>query len=182
MFFARVRPVWLFFLMFLPLIASIIFGQLAEQNEVKHIRYLVLSINLSTFFAMIFVCWMATLVYVLAPSFRGKFLLLFGLAISVLFRLWQDNFTLDVVNITGQIPQLAFISLDSPIFVMHVLVSVFIISLLVLLGNWLVRKEKELGLAPESKGKTIIWFILFPIGMWFIQPRMRKIMAMLDAE
>ncbi len=182
MFFARIRPAWLFLLMLLPVLASVIFGQLAEHNDVKHIRYLVLSINLSTFFAMIFVCWVATLVYVLAPSFRSKFLLLFGVAISVLFRLWQDNFTLDVVNITGHIPRLAFISLYSPVFVMHVLVSVFIIFLLIMLGSWLVKKEKELGLAQASKVKTMLWFIIFPIGMWFIQPRMRKIMDMLDAE
>jgi hypothetical protein len=152
--------------------------QLAATNEAKHVRLLVMSINLSTVFAMLFVCWISTLVYVLAPTFRSKLLALLGIAVSVLFRLWQDNFTLDVVNVTGMVPRLSFISLDSPVFVMHVLVSVFMIALLILLGLWLVKKETALGLAPATKGKAILWFIVFPVGMFFIQPRVKK---MLDA-
>jgi hypothetical protein len=176
MLFARIRPIWLFLLMFLPVIASGIFGVLAEHNEAKHTRFLVLSVNLSTLFAMIFVCWIATLVYVLAPTFRGKFLALFGLGVSVLFRIWQDKITLAFVNVTGKIPSLAFVSIDSPVFVMHVLVSLFMIALLIFLSLWLLKKEAALGILPQTKGKTLFSFFVFPIGIWFIQPRMRKIL------
>lgn len=176
MLFARIRPIFLSLLMFLPIIASGLLVVLAEHNKAKHLRMLVLSTNLSTFFAMVFVCWIATLVYVLAPSFRSKFFAFAGLTIGVLFRLFEDSITLDVLNVTGQIPILSFVSLDSPIFVMHVLVSLFMISLLVFLARWLIRKEKSLGFEEESKIKTILWFIIFPVGIWFIQPRMRKIL------
>jgi hypothetical protein len=116
---------------------------------------------------------------VLAPTFRSKFLAFAGLTISVLFRFWEDSFSMEALNATGRVPKLAYISLDSPVFVMHVLVSLFMIVLLVFLPLWLLKKEKSLGFAEESKGKTILWFFIFPVGMWFIQPRMRKI---LDAE
>lgn len=181
MLFARIHPALLLLLMLVPAITSAVLEQLAAHNEEKHLRFLVLSVNLSTLFAMIFVCWIATLVYVLAPKFRSKFLAFFGLGIAVLFRLWQDNFTLDAVNIIGEIPKLAFISLESPVFVMHVLSSLFMIALLILLGSWLVKKEISLGLPSDSKGKTILWFIIFPVGMWFIQPRMRKIIDAREA-
>jgi hypothetical protein len=176
MLFARIRPLWLFLLMFVPVIASVILGVLAEQNEAKHVRFLVLSVNLSTFFAMVFVCWIATLVYVLAPTFRSKFLALFALGVSVIFRIWEDDITLAFVNTTGQIPTLSFISLDSPVFVMHVLVSLFMIALLILLPLWLVKKEAALGYAPSSKGKSILSFFVFPVGMFFIQPRVKKVL------
>lgn len=182
MFFARIHPIWLLLLMLLPATGSVILEQLAAHNEQKQVRFLVMSVNLATFCAMIFVCWISTLVYVLAPSFRSKFLVFLGIAVSVLFRLWQDNFTLDVINITGKIPRLAFISLDSPVFVINILVSVFLIALLILLAKWLIKKEKELGLASESKVKTILWFIIFPAGMFFIQPRMRKILDEVEAR
>ncbi|MDQ3109101.1 MAG: hypothetical protein M3R17_04325 [Bacteroidota bacterium] len=179
MLFARLRPTWLLLLMLLPAVASAIFGEMAEHNASKHTRLLVMSVNLSTFFAMIFVCWIATLAYVLAPTFRSKFLVLFGLGVSVLFRLWQDDITLAFVNSTGKIPELAFISVDSPVFIMHVLVSLFMIALLILLSFWLLKKEVTSGILPQSKAKTILSFFVFPVGMFFIQPRMRKI---LDAE
>jgi hypothetical protein len=179
MLFARIRPTWLFLLMFLPVILSGILGVLAEHNEAKHTRFLVMSVNLSTFFAMIFVCWTATLVYVLAPTFRSKFLALFGLGVSVIFRLWQDDITLAFVNSTGKIPSLAFISLDSPVFVMHVLVSLFMITLLIFLPLWLIKKESTLDFVSLPKWKMILAFFVFPIGLWFIQPRTRRI---LDAE
>jgi hypothetical protein len=182
MFFARLRASFLLLLLLTPAIASAVFEQLAAHNDAKHIRFLILSVNLSSVFAIIFVCWIATLVYVLAPSFRAKFLAIFGLGIAVLFRLWQDNFTLDAVNRIGAIPKLAFISLDSPVFVMHVIASLIMIALLILLGLWLVKKETALGLSSASKGKTILSFIVFPVGMFFIQPRMRKILDENDAE
>jgi hypothetical protein len=182
MLFARIHPALLLLLMLVPAIASATLEHLAAQNAEKHLRFLVMSINLSTFFAMIFVCWIATLVYVLAPRFRSKFLAFFGLGIAVLFRLWQDNFTLDAVNVIGEIPKLSFISLESPVFVMHVLSSLVMIAILILLGSWLVKKEKALGLATDSTGKTILWFIIFPVGMWFIQPRMRKILDAREAQ
>lgn len=182
MFFARLRAPFLLLLLFAPVIASLLFQQFAAMNEEKHLRFLILSVNLSTVFAMLFVCWIATLTFILAPRFRSKLLVFMGLALSVLFRLWQDNFTLDVVNVTGQIPKLEFISVDSPVFVMHVIVSLFMLTLLVQLALWLLKKEKELGLPEESKGKTIAWFIIFPVGMFFIQPRMRKILEEVEAE
>ncbi|MEO5644360.1 MAG: hypothetical protein ABIQ40_01825 [Bacteroidia bacterium] len=182
MFFARIRAPWLLLLFLIPIIASVVFAQLAAYNEAKHLRFLILSVNLSTVFAMLFVCWIATLSYILAPRFRSKLFALVGLGLSVLFRLWQDNFTLDVVSVTGAIPQLEFISVDSPVFVMHVIVSLFMITLLVQLALWLLKKEKELGLDTTSKGKTILWFIVFPVGMWFIQPRMRKILEVLESD
>lgn len=176
MFFARLRAPFLLLLILVPAIASAVFQQLAASNEEKHVRFLILSVNLSTVFAMLFVCWIATLSYILAPRFRSKLLVFMGLGISVLFRLWQDNFTLDVISVTGQIPKLAFISLNSPVFVMHVIVSLFMLTLLVQLALWLLKKEKELGLPAEPKGRTIAWFLIFPVGMFFIQPRMRKIL------
>lgn len=182
MLFARLRAPLLLLLLLAPAIASAVFEQMAAHNDAKHTRFLILSVNLSSVFAIIFVCWIATLVYVLAPSFRAKFLALFGLGIAVLFRLWQDNFTLDVVNTAGVIPKLAYISLDSPVFVMHVLSSVFMLALLVLLGLWLVKKENALALPPQSKGKSILSFLVFPVGLFFIQPRMRKILDATQAE
>jgi hypothetical protein len=177
MLFARIRPIWLFLLLFIPIIASGILSELAVHAGLKHYRFLVLSLNLSTIFAMIFVCWIATLVYVLAPRFRSRFLVFFGLGISVLFRLWQDNFVMAALNESGQIPTIESISLDSPVFVMHVIVSLFMIMTLFLLSFWLLKKEKLLGFAAESKAKTILWFFAFPIGIFFIQPRMRKILS-----
>jgi hypothetical protein len=53
------------------------------------------------------------------------------------------------------------------------------ILLLILLPLWLLKKEKVLGLPGEAKGKTILWFFIFPVGIFFIQPRMK---ALLDAE
>lgn len=182
MFFARIRAPFLLLIMLAPAITGAILEQLAAHNDAKHIRFLTLSVNLSSVFAMIFVCWIATLVYVLAPTFRAKFLAFFGLGVAVLFRLWQDNFTLDAINRIGAIPKLAFISLDSPVFVMHVLSSVFMIALLILLGLWLVKKEETLGLSSASKGKSILSFIVFPAGMFFIQPRMRKLLDENEAQ
>lgn len=182
MLFARLRAPLLLLLMLAPAIASAAFEQMAAHNDAKHTRFLVLSVNLSSVFAIIFVCWIATLVYVLAPSFRAKFLSFFGLGVAVLFRLWQDNFTLDVVNSVGAIPRLAYISLDSPVFVMHLLSSVFMLALLVLLGLWLVKKENALELSSLSRGKSIASFLIFPVGMFFIQPRMRKILDVTAVE
>jgi hypothetical protein len=176
MFFARLRPAWLFLLMFLPVIISAILILLADHYPQKHLRFLIMSQNLSTFFAMVFVCWIATLVLVLAPSFRSKFLIFAGLVIGILFRFWQDSFIMEALNVTGKIPDIEFISFDSPVFVMHILVSLFMIAVLILLPNWLLKKEKALGFEERSKGKTILWFFAFPVGIWFIQPRVRKIL------
>jgi hypothetical protein len=182
MLFARIRPLWLFLLLFLPALTSGILAALADHFPLRHYRFLVLSLNLSTFFAMIFVCWIATLVYLLAPRFRSKFLVFAGLGIGVLFRLWQDSFLMGALNASGQIPSIEFISLDSPVFVMHVIVSLFMIGVLILLPLWLLKKEKALGIEPESKGKTILWFFIFPIGIWFIQPRVQKVLSDTNPE
>lgn len=182
MLFARIKPIWLFLLLFVPLTASGILAELAEHYPLRHHRFLVLSLNLSTFFAMIFVCWILTLVYVLAPTFRSKFLIFFGMTISILFRIWQDNFNMELLNATGKVPTLETFGIDSPIVVMHAIVSLFMITTLILLPLWLLKKEQLLGFAPESKAKTIAWFFVFPIGIWFIQPRMRKILEQAESQ
>lgn len=176
MLFARIPAPILLALMLLPAGASFLLINLAEQFPERHLRFLTLSLNLSTFFAMIFVCWIATLVYILAPGFRSRFFIYAGLVISVLFRLWQDSFLMEGLNVTGQIPDISSISLDSPVFIVHVIVSLFMIALLILLPIWLLRKEHELGFPAESKGKTILWFFIFPVGIFFIQPRMKRIL------
>lgn len=179
MLFARIKAIWLFLLLFIPVTISGILMQLAETTPHKHLRFLTISLNLSTFFAMTFVCWLATLTFILAPTFRARFFVFAGLVIGILFRLWQDSFVMEALNITGQIPRLEYISIDSPVFVMHVLVSLFMIYLLVQLPIWLLKKEKRLDLPNESKAKSILWFFIFPVGIFFLQPRMRKI---LDAK
>jgi hypothetical protein len=176
MFFARIRPVWLFLLFFVPVAASGLLAFFAENNPVNHYRFLVLSLNLSTFFAMAFVCWIATLVYVLAPSFYSKLLVFAGLALSVLFRFWQDNFNMGALHANGKIPTLEGIPLNSPIFILHALVSLIMLVLLVFLPLWLLKKEKLSGAEKESTFKTILWFFVFPIGIFFIQPRVQKIL------
>jgi hypothetical protein len=176
MFFARIRPVWLFLLFFVPVAASGLLAFFAENNPVNHYRFLVLSLNLSTFFAMAFVCWIATLVYVLAPSFYSKLLVFAGLALSVLFRFWQDNFNMGALHANGKIPTLEDIPLNSPIFILHALVSLIMLVLLVFLPLWLLKKEKLSGAEKESTFKTILWFFVFPIGIFFIQPRVQKIL------
>jgi hypothetical protein len=179
MLFARIPAPILLALMFLPAGASFLLANLAEQYPERHLRFLTLSLNLSTFFAMIFVCWMATLVYILAPGFRSRFFIYIGLAVGVLFRIWQDSFLMEGLNVTGRVPDIESISLDSPVFVMHAIVSLFILSLLIMLPLWLLKKEKTFGLPEEAKGKTILWFFIFPVGIFFIQPRMK---ALLDAK
>ncbi|CAN5227223.1 hypothetical protein BH09BAC5_BH09BAC5_01360 [soil metagenome] len=177
MLFARIKAIWLFLIFFVPIIISVALTMSADFYPAKHLRFLTISLNLSTVFAILFVAWILTLVFILAPSFRSRFLVFFGMAISVLFRMWQDSFTLEALNVTGKLPKLEFISIDSPVFVMHVLVSLFMIYVLVLLSIWLIKKEISLGLTTDSKAKTILSFIVFPIGIFFIQPRMRKILG-----
>ena len=176
MLFARIPAPILFALMFLPVGASALLINLAEHNPERHLRFLTLSLNFSTFFAMIFVSWIATLVYILAPGFRSRFFIYTGLVIAVLFRFWQDSFMMEGLNVTGQIPDIESVSFDSPVFVMHAIVSLFMIALLILLPLWLLKKEKALGFPEESKGKTILWFFVFPVGIFFIQPRMKRIL------
>lgn len=177
MFFARIRPIWLFILFFLPVIASSVLVVLAGYFPQRHYRFLILSLNLSTFFAMAFVCWIATLVYVLAPSFYSKLLVFSGLTLSVLFRFWQDNFNMDALRVNGKIPTLEDIPVNSPVFILHALVSLVMIIVLVFLPLWLLKKEKLNGSEKKSTFKTILWFFVFPVGIFFIQPRIQKILG-----
>lgn len=176
MFFLRFRPLTLFILLFLPLLAAALLQVMAPFHPQSQMRMLIFSVNLSTLFALVFVCWIASLAYVLAPNFGLRFLVFAGLAASVLFRFWEDNWSIRVLHATGEMPKPEDLRISSLTFILHALVSLLVLVFLVLLPLWLVRKEKEQGLPAVSKAKTILWFFIFPIGLWFIQPRVQQLL------
>jgi hypothetical protein len=174
MFLLRIRPLYLFLLFMIPAIAGGILQQAPEWTSTNVIRLQVFGINCSTIFALTFVVWLIALTYAVAPSLTMRYFVVGWLALGAVFRGWQDSWTIDWLYLTNKLPGFEEVNSYPPLFWLHIAISVLMIVTLVLLSIWIVRKEKAAGI-KSSFAITLLEFIAFPVGLWFIQPRVKKL-------
>lgn len=175
MFLLRLKPFSIFLLLIIPMLAGGIFQAAPYFTSVNTIRLQIIGVNISTIFAVLFTAWMATLTWAIAPGMTRRSFLIAGLSLSMAFRAWQDSWSIDALLLTGKMPAIEDVPLFSPLFVLHALVSLFILYLLVMLAVWLVRREKAIGIQPQSLGITILQFMVFPVGLFWTHKRARAL-------
>lgn len=159
----------------LPVLASAILKEAPSFAGENALRLQILSVNLSTLFACIFVGWIITLTVALAPGSTSRWLIITGMAGGLAFRALQDSWTIDELNITGRELAVENLEILSPLFILHALVSLIMLVTLVMLAVWLVRKEKAENIAPQPLWFTIIQLLAFPIGLFWIQKRAQAV-------
>jgi hypothetical protein len=175
MFLLRLRPYQLFLLLIIPMLTAMLLQRAELFTAVNVVRLKVIGVNLSTIFAVLFTAWIGTLVWALAPSMVTRSMLIAGLSLSMAFRAWQDSWAIDELYATGKLPDTSHVEMLSPLFVLHALISLFMLYLLVMLAMWLVREEKAVrGTAPSFWG-TLLQFLVFPIGLFWIQKRAQAV-------
>lgn len=174
MFLLRLRPLFLFLLLMLPVAASALLKSLATAGTANALRQQVIAVNLSSLFAILFVAWIITLVFALAPGAGSRWTIAAGMALGMAFRTWQDSWTIDELYASGH--ELSVEDLDplSPYFILHAAVSLFMLATLALLARWLVRKEKSAGIAGQPFWLTFVQLLVFPVGLFWIQKRARQ--------
>lgn len=175
MFLIRLRPLYLFLLMMVPMVLSAILAEAPAFATTNALRLQVVSVNLSTFFAVVFVSWIATLTYTLSPGKNSRWLIIVLLAAGTAFRAWQDSLMIDELYAYGRIMPLENLEILSPLFILHALVSLVVLATLMLLSIWIVRKEKASGINSRPLWLTIVQFFVFPIGLFWIQKRMQTV-------
>jgi TctA family transporter len=175
MFLLRISPITLFLLLFIPLVAGLILLQSPEFAPEKAVRLQALGVNLGTAFAVVFAAWIASLIYFLAPSTGSKFTWILLLGLGLLFRAWEDGWKIENLYFNGKIPNESDIEINSPLFILHLLVSVMMVVVLILIAVWLTRKEKEMGKETKPLWQTVLLFLGFPIGLFFIQKRVKAV-------
>ena len=175
MFLLRIRPLYLFLLMMLPAISAAILQQAPSFTSENVLRMQILGVNLSTFFAVVITSWIITLTVVLAPGKTSRALIIAGICGATVFRAWQDSWAIDELHMSGKIPAVEDLELLSPLFILHALSSVMMLLTLTLLSVWLVRKEKSANIKSNPLWLTIIQFLFFPIGLFWIHKRVLAI-------
>ncbi|HEU4717531.1 MAG TPA: hypothetical protein VFU15_06850 [Bacteroidia bacterium] len=174
MFLLRLRPVVMLLLIVLPLAAGAVL-QAAADLAGKNTQLQLASTALSFVFAMIFCAWIAALTWKLARGTLRRLVLLFLLLCGVVFRAWQDCWSVNKFLATGKMPSVEEIDPLSAIFILHALVSLFVVYLLVWLSVSLVKKEKSSGISSSPLWQTLLSFFVFPVGVFFIQRRIQRL-------
>jgi ABC-type uncharacterized transport system permease subunit len=177
MFLLRLKPILLFLLLMIPMIAGAILQQATAFHTEHPLRVMAMGINLSSIFAILFCAWIATITWVVTPGQNLRLLLLVLLGLGMAFRLWQDSWNIQSVYMQGKMLSVEDFPVTSPLFVLHALVSVYMLTLFVLLARWLVRKEIASGKTASSTGITILQFLVFPVGLFWLQKRLRSLIG-----
>jgi hypothetical protein len=175
MFLLRFRSLHIFLALMIPMLLGALLQNAPMWTSENLVRLQVTGINCSTFFALVFVLWIGTLVYKLAPRENVRWTILAGLALGVAFRAWQDSWAIDWVYMTGQQPAVEEIDPTSPLFILHALVSLFMLFTFVLIARWLVIREKMAGINRTPFWLTLVQLLAFPVGLWWIHPRAKRL-------
>lgn len=175
MFLLRLRPLHLFLLLMLPVLLSGILQQAPYFAAENALRLQIISVNLSTIFACIFVAWIITLTVALAPGMASRLIISITLIAGMGFRALQDSWMIDELNANGRLIDVEDLEILSPIFIIHAFLSLFMLLTLAMLSVWLVRKEKNAGIHTQPLWLTVIQFLIFPVGLFWIQKRVQAV-------
>ncbi len=166
----------LFLLLLTPAILGglvLLFGDAMLQS---HAVTLMVSQLLSFVFIGVFVWWIYTIAIHLArlgPN-QSRNLSLFksGLLFALIYRVLIDLYMLWFGLTHG-----ASMDLENALWVVpfHLLATVAVLYCFVLNATLLVSTEQQQPRSFRDAWKTFVLLLVFPIGLWFVQPRLQSI-------
>jgi hypothetical protein len=171
MFLLRIRPGYLFLLLMLPMLLAGVLQQAPLFASTHIVRWQAIGVNLSTMFAFLFTVWLVLLVWLLAPGQWTKLIFILLLATAILIRGWQDGILIEGLYLTGKLVGKEQFDPNSVFFIVHLIATIIVLITFVFLSFSLVKKEKQNDLKTNSVGITFLQFLVFPIGLFFIQKR-----------
>lgn len=167
----RLDRTTLFFVLLTPLLVAGLLRYEAITDPVGRERMLNICLISSVFFAAFFTAWIIDILYRLAPSKIWRERIIWFLLIGIGYRVFMDWFTIDQIRSTGKAPEIESMPAVIPF---HLAITLGVLTLLVFLGRWLVMREHN-GRATKGWGWTSLLFIVFPVGIWFLQPRLQQL-------
>lgn len=123
-----------------------------------------------------FVIWQLAIglvLYRFIPHKRQIFLFVFNMTIGILYRLTTNVQQIFVYLDTGK-----FSFFETPLWVIpvHLYATVGVVYCFYLNARWIQNAEQELAISSsETTVKTFFGLLIFPVGLWSIQPRLNKI-------
>lgn len=128
------------------------------------------------FFIEIFVLWHFSIGLTLSvkdKSTRLRNYFIFNMLFALIYRMGSNGFQIWHRINFGDFPEIEQMLWLIPI---HLYASFGSIYCFYLNSKWIVAAEGKLGAeSRESIRKTFWQILIFPIGLWFIQPRLNKI-------
>ena len=175
MFLLRLDPWKLFLLLFIPAVLSVVVLLSGDSLFRDHAITLIASQSLKFVFIGVFVYWLyaiGTHLARLEPNQRRRLALFNGaLAFALVYRVLVDLYTVGYVIATR-----ADFDLESQLWIVpfHLLATVAAFYCFYVDAQLLVSAERRQPGDFRHVWQTFLLMALFPIGLWFTQPRLQK--------
>ncbi len=127
-------------------------------------------------FIEIFVLWHFSIGLTLSrddESPRQRYIFIFNMLFALIYRMSSNGYQIWYQLHFGAFPELESMLWLIPI---HLYASFGSIYCFYQNSKWIIAAEKKLELAPLTSLQKTFWLILiFPVGLWIVQPRLNKI-------